>query len=125
MPTRIFLVEDNPVIRDNLIGSLNELTASEVVATAQGEQEAVQWMASHHAGWDMAVIDLFLAQGNGLGVLEATLDRSQGQRVVVLSNYATDDMRARCASLRADAFFDKSNELDLFFDYCDHRGRAA
>ncbi len=124
MPTRIFLVEDNPVIRDNLIGSLNELTASEVVATAQGEHEAVEWMAAHAAGWDVAVVDLFLAEGNGLRVLEATLDRAEDQKVVVLSNYATEDMRARCAMLHADAFFDKSNELDLFFDYCDRRWRA-
>jgi len=38
--------------------------------------------------------------------------------VVVLSNYATDDMRRRCAQLGADAVFDKSNEIDALVDYC-------
>ena len=40
------------------------------------------------------------------------------QKVVVLSNYATPDMRKRCAQLGADAVFDKSNEIDALVDYC-------
>jgi two-component system OmpR family response regulator len=40
------------------------------------------------------------------------------QRVIVLSNYATADIRARCLALGADAVFDKSTELDIFLDYC-------
>jgi two-component system, OmpR family, response regulator len=51
-------------------------------------------------------------------VLEACQDRSRDQRVVVLSNYATPDMRKRCADLGADAVFDKSNEIDALVDYC-------
>jgi two-component system OmpR family response regulator len=38
--------------------------------------------------------------------------------VVVLSNYATADMRKRCTQLGADAVFDKSNEIDALVDYC-------
>jgi DNA-binding NarL/FixJ family response regulator len=38
--------------------------------------------------------------------------------VLVLSNYATPDMRKRCAQLGADAVFDKSNEIDALVDYC-------
>ena len=38
--------------------------------------------------------------------------------MVVLTNYATADIRQRCAVLGADAVFDKSNELDLLFDFC-------
>ena len=37
--------------------------------------------------------------------------------MVVLSNYATPDMRKRCAQLGADAVFDKSNEIDALVDY--------
>ena len=42
----------------------------------------------------------------------------RGQRVIVLSNYATDDMRRRCFELGADAVFDKSREIDALVDYC-------
>ena len=44
--------------------------------------------------------------------------RESGQRVVVLSNYATPDMRTRCEQLGADAVFDKSNEIDALVEYC-------
>ena len=38
--------------------------------------------------------------------------------MVVLSNYATGDMRKRCAQMGADAVFDKSNEIDALVEYC-------
>jgi DNA-binding NarL/FixJ family response regulator len=44
--------------------------------------------------------------------------RRTGQKVVVLSNYATPDIRKRCAQLGADAVFDKSNEIDALVDFC-------
>jgi hypothetical protein len=36
----------------------------------------------------------------------------------VLSNYATPDIRRRCAALGADRVFDKSGELDELIAYC-------
>ncbi len=42
--------------------------------------------------------------------------------MVVLSNYATDDMRERSRALGADAFFDKSAEIDLLLAYCESLG---
>jgi len=36
----------------------------------------------------------------------------------VLSNYATSDMRERCAQLGVDAVFDKSTELDDMLAWC-------
>jgi two-component system, OmpR family, response regulator len=57
-------------------------------------------------------------------VLEACRARHAGQRVVVLSNYATPDMRKRCTQLGADAVFDKSNEIDALIEYCVELGEA-
>ena len=37
---------------------------------------------------------------------------------VVLSNYATRDMRERCKALGADRVFDKSHELEELIAYC-------
>jgi hypothetical protein len=44
---------------------------------------------------------------------------------VVLSNYVNADIRARCTALGADAVFDKSRELEAFFDYCNDASRSA
>jgi ActR/RegA family two-component response regulator len=70
-------------------------------------------------------VDLFLRQGSGLGVLAACRDRRAGQKMVVLSNYATPDVRMRCAQLGVDAVFDKSNEIDALVDYCVQHSTGA
>jgi DNA-binding NarL/FixJ family response regulator len=51
-------------------------------------------------------------------VLQACTTRRTNQKVVVLSNYATPDIRRRCAEFGVDAVFDKSNEIDALVDFC-------
>jgi two-component system OmpR family response regulator len=115
---RTYIVEDNATIRENLIDTLEELASIKALGWAETEGEARRWLAGNDGEWDLAIVDLFLKQGSGLGVLEACQDRPPGRRVVVLSNYATADMRKRCAQLGADAVFDKSNEIDALVEYC-------
>jgi DNA-binding NarL/FixJ family response regulator len=115
---RTYIVEDNATIRENLIGALEELACVKALGWADSEADATDWLTAHAAGWDLAIVDLFLKQGSGLGVLEACRGRRHEQRVVVLSNYATADMRKRCLQLGADAVFDKSNEIDALVEYC-------
>lgn len=122
-PYKTYLVEDNPVIRENLVGFLEDVADTTVVAHASGEQEAVQWLDGHRDEWDMAIIDLFLQEGNGFGVVDACRNRASHQKVVVLSNYATADMRERSRALGADAFFDKSAEIDQLLEYFEHAHR--
>jgi DNA-binding NarL/FixJ family response regulator len=122
---RTYIVEDNATIRENLIGTLEELASVRSLGWAETENEARKWLDGNRGDWDLAIIDLFLKQGSGMGVLEACRARTDGQRVVVLSNYATDEMRKRCALLGADAVFDKSNEIDALVDYCLDLGHAA
>ena len=118
MDLRTYIVEDNATIRENLIGTLEELASIEALGWAETENEARTWLDTNERQWDLAIVDLFLKQGSGLGVLEACRGRPAGQRVVVLSNYATTDMRKRCLQLGADAIFDKSNEIDALVEYC-------
>lgn len=118
MRLKTYIVEDNPTIRENLIGTLEELAGIDAVGTAETEDEGKAWLAENRNDWDLAIVDLFLKQGSGLGVLAACRDRPATQKVVVLSNYATADIRQRCAQLGVDAVFDKSNEIDALVDYC-------
>jgi CheY-like chemotaxis protein len=115
---RTFIVEDNATIRENLIGTLEELASVVSLGWAEGEKEACAWFEHHRGEWDLAIVDLFLKQGSGLGVLETCQERGGNQRLIVLSNYATEDMRKRCEQLGADAVFDKSNEIDALVEYC-------
>lgn len=118
MGLKTYIVEDNATIRDNLIATLEELVGIDAVGTAETENEARDWLRKDGQAWDLAIVDLFLKQGSGLGVLEACRNRQAHQKVIVLSNYATADIRKRCAQLGVDAVFDKSNEIDALVDYC-------
>ena len=120
MNTRLktYIVEDNLTIRENLVGTLEELTQAETIGHAETEAEARAWLAANKDVWDLIIIDLFLKQGSGLGVLQACAAREPRQQVVVLSNYATQDIRKSCAQLGADAVFDKSNEIEALLDFC-------
>ncbi|MES2634135.1 MAG: response regulator [Pseudomonadota bacterium] len=125
MQLRTFIVEDNATIRENLIGTLEELAGVKALGWAENERDAKSWLLANPIAWDLTIVDLFLKQGSGLGVLEQIRVRTPSQRVVVLSNYATSDMRKRCTELGADAVFDKSNEIDALVEYCIEMSEAA
>ena len=118
MSLQTVLIEDSKTIREALIPALADLADAEVVAIAETESEAVEVLEKLGATWDLAVVDLFLREGTGLTVLRTCKERASHQRVVVLTNYPTDEMRRRSLELGADAMFGKSNELDQFFEWC-------
>ena len=97
-----YIVEDSPVIRDSLIATLEELVSVKVVGTAEDETSAVQWMLQSQQPVDLMIIDIFLKSGSGLGVLRAASALPNSVKRVVLSNYATVDMRRKCLALGAD-----------------------
>ena len=51
-------------------------------------------------------------------MLQAAQQREPDCAMVVLSNYATKDMRAKCLALGAQRVFDKSTEIDALIQYC-------
>ena len=115
MTFRAYIVEDSSTIRDNLIDTLKELAQIEPVGTTESEHEAKRWLSDND--WDLAIIDLFLREGSGMNVLDACRRRRPDQKVVVLSNHSSRDVRWRCRQLGADAVFDKSTELEALVDY--------
>jgi DNA-binding NarL/FixJ family response regulator len=115
---KAYIVEDSPVIRENLIATLEELATVQVVGTADNESAAVYWLTHANNRCDLVIIDIFLKSGSGLGVLAASTNLPEHTKRVVLSNYATPDMRRKCLEMGADKVFDKSNEIDALIGYC-------
>lgn len=118
-PIKTYIVEDSQVIRDNLIATLEDLVPIEVVGTAEDETTAVYWLTLPQSAVDLVIVDIFLKKGSGLGVLRAIERRTDLRKVVVLSNYATPDIRRKCLELKADRVFDKSTEIDALIAYCE------
>jgi len=116
MTFRAYIVEDSTTIRDNLTETLKELAGFEPVGATESEHEAKRWLVAN--AWDLAIIDLFLREGSGMNVIESVRRRRPQQKVVVLSNHSSRDVRWRCQQLGADACFDKSTELEALIDYC-------
>ncbi|HWK83178.1 MAG TPA: response regulator transcription factor [Caldimonas sp.] len=115
---RAFIVEDSPVIRENLVAALEEMAPIQVVGTADDENTALDWLLRPENACELVVVDIFLKSGSGLGVLKTAAAVASPPKLIVLSNYATPDMRRKCLELGADRVFDKSNEIDALILYC-------
>lgn len=113
-----YLVEDNGTVLANLIETLQEITDVKVMGSSATQAEAERWLSLHDGQWHLAIVDLFLKEGSGLGVLTGCRNRELYQKVVLLTNYATPEIRKRALLLGADAVFDKSSEIDELLAYC-------
>lgn len=119
-PLKTYIVEDSQIIRDDLIATLEELLPVEVVGTAEDESSAVHWLTQPNNEVDLVIVDIFLKGGSGLGVIRATNGLPQRHKLVVLTNYATPEIRRKCLALGANKVFDKSNDIDALIVYCGH-----
>lgn len=121
---RVLLVEDNPQVRGVIRDVLEDVAGTSVVYAAGSQQEACAWLAAHPDAWDLAVVDLFLQDGHGFNVLRACRGRQPHQRAVVLSNYNVGPVREYVRDAGADAFFDKSWDMEALVEYCRTLGSA-
>lgn len=115
---RVFLVEDSVLLRDVLCQLLGEIEGVALVGQAAGEMAALAGLEAGQA--DLVVVDLELDQGNGFGILQhlqAAPGRYGRPRAIVFSSYNHQAVRKRCASLGAEAFFDKAQGLDGLLDF--------
>ncbi len=113
---RVFLVEDQKRMEGTMADLFRSLGGFALIGTARTEAEACLWLDENAQGWDLAVIDLMLDQGTGIGVIARCRQRDHG-KVVVLSSYASPAIRRHCLALGADAVFEKS-DYSGFVDFC-------
>jgi DNA-binding NarL/FixJ family response regulator len=125
MPLRTFIVEDSPVIRESLVAALEEMVPMKVVGQAEDGPSALRWFEDPANACDLAIIDIFLRGGSGMEVLRGLRERGHGVDRVVLTNYATPDIKARCLELGASRVFDKSSEIDELVAYCQQLALGA
>lgn len=118
MTIATILIEDSPTIRSELISALAEFADIEVIATAEMADQGIAVLQAHADRWRLAIVDMLLKAGNGLQVLRAARARRSDQHMIVLTNYATPEIRRKSIECGADAIFDKSSELDQFLELC-------
>jgi CheY-like chemotaxis protein len=111
---RILLIEDSAVLTRRLVDLLSEPGRVEVAAQATTQSEAVSRL--QQSAFDVLVVDIELAEGNGVAVIRAArqLYPPDAQPlIVVLTNYASDFVRDHCFAAGADYFLDKMRDIAL------------
>lgn len=111
---RILLIEDSAVLTRRLIDLLSEPGRIEVAAQATTQAEAVSRLQA--GAFDVLVVDIELAEGNGVAVIRYArqLYPPDAQPlIVVLTNYASDFVRDHCFAAGADYFLDKMRDIAL------------
>jgi DNA-binding NarL/FixJ family response regulator len=123
---KILLIEDSPLLRQVLSETFEDLEGVEVCGFAEDEKGALSLLESQPV--DLAIVDIELKEGSGIGVLKALRsepDRYGPPRTVILSNHAHPAMRQRCANLGIDAFFDKSMQMSQLIGYVQEAAKRA
>jgi DNA-binding NarL/FixJ family response regulator len=118
-PMRVVLVEDDQRMQAELLRLLGALPGCSVVKVCDAAAPAIQWLQQEPAGWDLAIVDIFLKQGHGFEVLrQCEASKAPHQKAVMLSNYSRAPVASYAKAAGADRFFDKSLELDELVSYC-------
>ena len=106
---RVFLVEDLHNMRDLMEDVCAAVGGLRIVASAAGEGEAKLWLDDNAGGWDLAIVDLILEQGSGIGVVAHAAQQARRGHIAVFSSYSSPAIVTHCERLGADAVFNKSD----------------
>lgn len=109
---KILLVEDSGILRDRLRDIINAIPRTVLVAETDNEDDARYQLDKHSP--DVAVIDLRLRSGSGFSVIEHIKAMHSATTMIVLTNLAQPEYRAKCMKLGAHYFFDKSKGIPAF-----------
>jgi DNA-binding response OmpR family regulator len=109
---RTLIVEDAPQISNRLVELVSRPGVVEVLAIAA--TEALALAACDKQVFDLAVVDLQLAQGTGFAVirrLRANDHPGHRASIIVLTNHAVPALKVAAFEAGADHFFDKSKNF--------------
>ena len=103
---RILAVDDHPIVRQGIAGLVGVQQDMILVGEASNGREAVQQFRMHHP--DVTLMDLQMAEMNGLDALIAIRNEFPEARVIVLTTYAGDAQILRALKAGAQAYLLKN-----------------
>lgn len=106
---KIFLVEDSAAIRERLRSAIADIELAELVGESDSQENALKMIKATNA--EIVVLDIHLAQGNGISVLRRLKSVMPAIKVMVLTNHAYPQYQQKCLKLGADSFLDKSKDF--------------
>ena len=85
----ILVVDDHPIVRQGLVGVLEDEADFSVIGSAGSAEEAVTLVARHHP--DLILLDLELPGLDGVAALPRLAEASPQSRVIVFTAYDSDE----------------------------------
>lgn len=121
---RVLLVEDSILLRDTIMEILGGAFGLQFDGVAATQAEAIDLIRQQP--FDMLILDIELAEGNGFEVLKET--QSPGypypQPVyIIFTNHAYPQYRLLAKQLGVKHFFDKSMDFDVAMETIEEEAR--
>jgi two-component system, NarL family, response regulator len=88
-PIRILVVDDHPVVRQGLVGMLEEVPDLTVVGQACNGREAIEFFRQQQP--DVTLMDLRMPEMDGVAAISAICAEFHQAQIVVLSTYDSDE----------------------------------
>jgi len=111
---KIATVEDSPVVAERLQSILADLNYIEFAGNATNITDAMRLINEQRPG--VVILDIHLKENaphrSGIDLLADIRTTYPHMKIIMLTNLSAPQYRARCLSLGADFFFDKSNDFD-------------
>ena len=111
MTIRVVIVDDHEMIRLGVRALLAD-SEVEIVAEAKGGDEAVALVEQFQP--DVVILDVRMAEGDGMTALAAILSKSTDARVILFSTYDNPSFTARALALGAAGYLLKTVGRDPF-----------
>jgi DNA-binding NarL/FixJ family response regulator len=100
--TRIFSVDDHPLLRDGISSLIATQADMELVAEASNGREAIELFRKHRP--DVTLMDLQMPEMGGIDAMSAIRGEFPEARIIVLTTYAGDVQIFRALKAGARAF---------------------
>lgn len=113
-PTRVFVLDDHRVFTESLALGLDMSPDMTCVAVAHSVQSGLRTV--EQIDFDVALVDLQLPDGGGLGVIPELLVKRPSVSVIVLTAHPRADLARRAIDAGASGFFGKHVSLGEILD---------
>ena len=121
---RILIADDHPIVRDGLVGIIEEQADMVVVAQAATGTEALTLYHQHRP--DITLMDLRMPQMNGAEVIATIRRAAPAARAIILTTYDADEdiFRGLQAGAKAYLLKDVGREVLLEIIRAVHQGQS-
>jgi DNA-binding NarL/FixJ family response regulator len=121
---KVLLVEDSALLREALTEILSGCPGLSFEGVASTQAGAISLLQQR--SFDLLLVDIELAQGNGFEVIKATRADSYPFKrpvCVILTNHAHREYRDEARKLEVEHFFDKSMDFELAIETIETESR--